>query len=370
MALDERTRAYQLLRSVSAYILMYGEGDGDIRRISITEFQSLFLALAFTPNQFSRQTMEAINNGSRFLNLHEAEQLVTYLITAIETKTHFQVVYNEKIDDKTGKVLEYKEITYYPDKHIENYDKKKEIFDSALHYFYEVHNIIPERIQELLENRRRQIIPWTDENRYQVIFGDEVTEKDIDDAIELDSDGYDGEESYIGIKETCYNWYKKNPFIYFMVRDLQTQKIVGYINAMPITDELYETLKKDKIDDINIPYKDILRYNVSGQYNLYFTSIVVKSTLRNSYKIVRKLIDAITEFFIEKTNDDIIIKRLLAKEVSIEGRMLCQNMGMKSQNNDSIFEVSMYPPEFNGRKDAYRKLFDCYQTHYDEHQND
>lgn len=353
MPLTEQTRAYRILRSVTALIL--AEPRPNDGKISITDFQELFLRDAFENPPKSINEMEQINKGTKILTTNEAEILVTHLLTALESRSYLSIESNFSRTDRN--------------KPIENFDAKKEILDSVLAYFYEVHNITPERIQELLESRRRQI-PITEDNRYQVILGDEVTEKDIDDAIELDFDGYEGEKTNIGIKETCYNWYRRNPFIYFMIKDIQTKKIVGYINAMPVTDELYEALKQDELDDINIPHKSILRYTASGQYNLYFASIVVKPSLKNHSKLARKLVDAVCDFFIEKANDNIIIKRMLAKEVSTDGKMLCLNMGMKSQNNDSIFEVSMYPPEFNGRKDAYRKIFDCYQNYYEEHKND
>ena len=317
MPLTEQTRAYRILRSVTALIL--AEPRPNDGKISITDFQELFLRDAFDNPPKSKTEMEQINQGSRHLTTNEAEILVTHLLTALESRSYLSIESNFSRTDRN--------------KPIENFDAKKEILDSVLAYFYEVHNITPERIQELLESRRRQI-PITEDNRYQVILGDEVTEKDIDDAIELDFDGYEGENTYIGIKETCYNWYRRNPFIYFMIKDIHTQKIVGYINAMPVTDELYEALKQDELDDINIPHKSILRYTASGQYNLYFASIVVKPSLKNHSRLARKLVDAICDFFIEKANDNIIIKRMLAKEVSTDGKMLCLNMGMKSQNND------------------------------------
>lgn len=356
--LSEKTRAYHLFRAVTSTLMI----DGDR---NVTKFQRVFFneALEFFNIRRKKKTeWELINNGTKNLSTSEVEALIVYLQQTWESKKTIKFKETVNINDNNSD-------TYYYSKSIENFSEKTEIFNSVLKYFYEIHNIPHERIQELLENRRRQI-PITEDNRYQVILGDEVTEKDIDDAIELDFDGYEGENTYIGIKETCYKWYRRNPFIYFMIKDIHTQKIVGYINAMPVTDELYEALKQDELDDINIPHKSILRYTASGQYNLYFASIVVKPSLKNHSRLARKLVDAVCDFFIEKANDNIIIKRMLAKEVSTDGKMLCLNMGMKSRNNDSIFEVSMYPPEFNGKKAAYRKLFDCYQNHYDEHQND
>lgn len=367
MALDERTRAYRILRNVAANILMYGEEDGSI---SMTDFQSLFLTQAFTPNPFSRQTMENINKGDRFLNLPEAEQLVTYLMTAVEDKKYYQVVVNEKIDERTGKKIEYKEIICYREKSIENYDRKKEIFDSVLTYFYELHNITQERIQELLERRHQQNTS-TNENRYQVINPVEITEKDIEEAIDLDKVGYGGVENYIGVRDTCIDWANANPFIYFMIRDKKENKIVGYVNAMPVTNELYKKLAQDEIDDINISPNDILSYNMPGNLNLYFASIVVTPKTEDGQKILGLLFSSIQDFFIKLSENNIIVKKMLAKEVSGKGKRLCKLFGMvQSDNNESIYEVSLYPPEFDNRFPFVSTLFDCYQKHYEEHKND
>lgn len=342
----ERILAFKILRDLGASVLM----EDHLRKVG--DFQTLFLGEECLSK--SGSYMETIV-GTEQLKHHEVIRLVSKIQQTLEKGCYLEGGTSEF--KKTGK------------KPIRNFNIKKQLLLSVLKYFYELYNVEKKEIEDYFQSMQRPS-QTSNEERYQVILGDEVTEKDIDDAIELDFDGYEGENTYIGIKETCYKWYRRNPFIYFMIKDIHTQKIVGYINAMPVTDELYEALKQDELDDINIPHKGILRYTASGQYNLYFASIVVKPSLINHSKLARKLVDAVCDFFIEKANDNIIIKRMLAKEVSTDGKMLCLGMDMKSRNNDSIFEVSMYPPEFNGRKAAYRKLFDCYQKHYEEHKND
>ena len=298
MPLTEQTRAYRILRSVTALIL--AEPRPKDGKISITDFQELFLRDAFENPPKSINEMEQINKGTIILTTDEAEILVTHLLTALESRSYLSIESNFSRTDRN--------------KPIENFDSKKEILDSVLAYFYEIHNIIPERIQELLENRRRQQNTSTNENRYQVINPVEITEKDIEEAIDLDKVGYGGVENYIGVRDTCIDWANANPFIYFMIRDKKENKIVGYVNAMPITDELYKKLAQDEIDDINISPNDILSYNLPGNFNLYFASIVVTPKTEDGQKILGLLFSSIQDFFIKLSENNIIVKKMLAKE--------------------------------------------------------
>ena len=72
----------------------------------------------------------------------------------------------------------------------------------------------------------------------------------IFEAVEIDKLVYN--DSYIGNYDNCVKWWKKNKYIYVMLEDIKTKKIIGYINAMPINNTLYEIIKKGEIIDVTI----------------------------------------------------------------------------------------------------------------------
>ena len=116
-------------------------------------------------------------------------------------------------------------------------------------------------------------------SRFQVIVGQEVSTKDIEDAVGLDELSYD--ECYRGNLVDCVEWAKANPDIYVMLRDLQTGHIVAYINVMPVSDECYEKIRCGNFIDVEITPDMILSYDMPQAYCIYFSSVVIHPKYRN-----------------------------------------------------------------------------------------
>lgn len=74
----------------------------------------------------------------------------------------------------------------------------------------------------------------------------------IFEAVEIDKLVYN--DSYIGNYDNCVNGGKKQVHL-CNVRGYKTKKIIGYINAMPINNTLYEIIKKGEIIDVTIMMK-------------------------------------------------------------------------------------------------------------------
>lgn len=41
----------------------------------------------------------------------------------------------------------------------------------------------------------------------------------------------------------CEQWFKVNPDIYVMAKDIKTKEVVAYVNISPVTDKCYEQIK-------------------------------------------------------------------------------------------------------------------------------
>ena len=133
---------------------------------------------------------------------------------------------------------------------------------------------------------------------YKVYFGNEIKEEMIYQAVEIDKLVYN--DSYIGDYYKCINWWKKNKFIYVMIQDIRTKKIIGYINSMPIDNILYNKIKNGEIIDVMIGEEDIETYDLPDIYNLYISSVALHPSYHNTgafkflYDALMKLI---TELF-------------------------------------------------------------------------
>ncbi len=205
------------------------------------------------------------------------------------------------------------------------------------------------------------------DQRFQIVAGKEVSEADIEEAVGLDAISYP--ECYRGETTTCVNWSRANPDIYVMLRDTQTQKIVAYINAMPVTDECYEMIRNGAFIDVDISPEMILTYDMPCPYCLYFSSVVIHPDFRNS-GLFKYLFNAILSRFLELGSNDVFIKKMLADAVSPEGEKFCKLFGMKkldiSEHGSSLYEVSMIPPEFRITSPMTKKLYDYYKQKYED----
>lgn len=205
------------------------------------------------------------------------------------------------------------------------------------------------------------------EERYKVVAGRDVSYEDIVEAVGLDALSYP--ECYRGNTTDCVKWAEANPDIYVMLRDLQTGRIVAYINVMPVTEECYDMIRNGDFIDVGISPEMILSYDMPLPYSIYFSSVVIHPDYRNS-GVFKHLFNAIVGRFLELGRDEIFIRRMLADAVSVEGEKFCRLFGMtkleSSQHGSTLYEVSMIPPKFRVTSKMTKQLYDYYQVKYEE----
>ncbi len=173
---------------------------------------------------------------------------------------------------------------------------------------------------------------------FKIIFGKEVSIKNIELALQLDYVSYDN--VYYLEQERCVEYHKKNPYIYIMILNPEGNT-VGYLNFSPITEELYEILRTGKEIDTIIHSEDIVCYEYGGEYSAYLSSICVHPDYRN--KGIAGILLEEFGFLLESLNkSDIKIKRVIADAVSLSGEKICKSMGMNeicvSEHGTKIME--------------------------------
>ena len=202
---------------------------------------------------------------------------------------------------------------------------------------------------------------------FQVITGRQVTMTDIEQACMLDRMVYS--EDLRVEPSDCEKWFKVNPDIYVMIRDIQKGFIVGYINIAPVTDECYELFKSGEFVDTGLTSEMMLSYDMPFPYSLYFTSIVIHPDYQNS-EVFMKLFSAVVDKFIWLGHHEVYVKRMIADAVSENGVKFCKLFGMKkiksSNHNSSLYEITMIPPKFRIISRKTKELYDYYQQKYNE----
>ena len=202
--------------------------------------------------------------------------------------------------------------------------------------------------------------------RFVCYSGNEITPEMITSAIEIDNNVYSPE--YRGNADICIKWYNQNPDIYLMVYDNINKKIVGYINAMPISETIYRQLKNGDMIDVNIDPEDILTYHCPDCYYLYISSVAVLPEYR-SLHVLYILLNAFFDKIIYLSNYEIFFKEVIADAVSLEGKKLCEYIGMKpirsSSHNSTIYSVSLLPPKLRIMTNIGIKFMNVYKDKYD-----
>lgn len=203
--------------------------------------------------------------------------------------------------------------------------------------------------------------------RIKIISGKQVTAEDIKQAVDLDALVYD--DIYHVDSTVCEEWFEVNPDIYFMAKDISSDKVIAYVNISPVTEECYDRIKKGDFIDTGITADMILNYDMPFPYSLYFSSIVIHPNYHNT-EVFMELFNAIIDKFILLGEHEVYVKRMVADAVTKNGEKFCKLFGMEkikgSNHGSSLYEITMIPPKFRMLSKKTKQLFDYYKKKYEE----
>jgi len=137
-------------------------------------------------------------------------------------------------------------------------------------------------------------------------------------------------------------WIKINPDIYTFLFDQRTNEVKGYINAMPIEDNIFESIKEGKLPDDEITDEHIIPFLKNQKLKMYLMSIAIDPQARNVNEgLLNMAFERLMNGFINKliyyyTNSNIKVSQFLAVGWTNEGRRLCKILGMTMIGNDEF----------------------------------
>lgn len=198
---------------------------------------------------------------------------------------------------------------------------------------------------------------------FKCYIGHNVTEAMIREAVEIDKLVY--KSDYIGDYETCVNWWKKNPQIYIMLEDPQIKRIIGYINAMPINENLYEKIMSGKFIDITIQSTDIETYDLPDYYKLYIPSVAIHPNYHNTGAF-KSLYDAFLLLLVQLFKQETYFSQILADAVTPAGEKLCKYIGMsllkETEHFSKIYEGKLIPPSIRSTTALSKNIIAMYKS--------
>lgn len=206
-------------------------------------------------------------------------------------------------------------------------------------------------------------------NDFRIVRGRDVEPEMVlnmvKDMIEIDKLVY--REEFQGTQEVSLSWADKNPDIYTYMLDDTTGKVVGYINAMPIKEELADKIVKGESFDTDISASDILTFEDDTTYTLYFCSIAVHPEYRGTTAFTA-LYNAFIMHLIHLTERGIYITKLLADGVTAKGARMCRLSGLDKLLDTSygseIYLLPVIPEKFRALSYQGEKLREIYMGRF------
>ncbi len=174
-----------------------------------------------------------------------------------------------------------------------------------------------------------------------------IDDETLQQLILLDQGAYAAKD--IGDFSLCKRWLGVNDKIYTVLK--LGNMAVGYINFIPLKDDVFERFEQGKMKDYNLTEDDILPFTKGASLNCLFMSIVIKKEFRDGMAII-KLTQAFTQFLDELKSQGVHIKKIIQDCVSVDGIKFAINFfGSKfvceSRNSNrfgKIYEVEYDKP--------------------------
>lgn len=169
-------------------------------------------------------------------------------------------------------------------------------------------------------------------NKFKIM--NKVNDNLIKQMIELDKLVFKGDD--ISDEDKCKEWVGINPDIYTVL--MADNKVIGYINFMPITDITYNKVKQGKLKDYELSIDDIVAYSSQKPLKCLFTSIVIHPDHQTGLELAR-----LWKGFIDKLKSlNLTIASVIMDCVTEMGEKCAKNyLGAQfitNSNNGKIYE--------------------------------
>jgi excisionase family DNA binding protein len=124
-----------------------------------------------------------------------------------------------------------------------------------------------------------------------------------------------------------------NPEAIHVLKDSNTNTVVGGVSISPIKPEVLEKLIGLEIDEAQIKPEDYLPYTTDPPLDCYIIDFVVRPDLMATY-YGSKLMQATLDYFIELLNRGVVIRRFYTAAVTQSGERLAKGLHFKLLQSD------------------------------------
>ena len=170
----------------------------------------------------------------------------------------------------------------------------------------------------------------------------------IDEEAYGDLRNYDEVEIPRGLS---LEWIRINPDIYTFLYDRKNRDPAGYFNTMPVSDAMYQRIRRGEIADNEVSANDIVPFTAGQTVRIYLMSIAIAEKYRRwgdglmQLSYVQLLTGFIDKLRYHAKTRGIRATHFIAIAWTAEGRRMCEFFGMdqvgKDRFEDPIYELDI-----------------------------
>jgi len=151
--------------------------------------------------------------------------------------------------------------------------------------------------------------------------------------------------------DNAINWFKIEKDIWSFIKNIYNNSTIGYINAVPVDDNVYDKFCSGEISETDLKASDILDYDNCITYNLLVLSIAIKKsqlkedTTLNKGRIAEMLIMSFIYKINLHNNKSRKLKKIAAFAWTDEGMKLCNGFCMTKKDGEfsikPLYEIDL-----------------------------
>ncbi|SRR5712692_3959785 len=206
--------------------------------------------------------------------------------------------------------------------------RKGEIPDK--HFPLRKHALYPKQEIDKLAEERTQLITEYEEKpgRFAFVI---PTQEDLEQLIEIERTCY--HEQTIIPSERIQRRFAYNPENIHVLKDIQTNVVVGSITMSPLKSVTLGKLINLEIDETQINPEDYLPYIPNAPLDCYVISIIAKPCVTEKY-YAQILLRAVLDYLLELLNRGVTVRRIYTVATTKEGEKLARSMHFTSLNTN------------------------------------
>lgn len=161
------------------------------------------------------------------------------------------------------------------------------------------------------------------------------TLEDLEQLIEIEHVCYP-EETIIS-SDRILKRFAYNPENIHVLKDIQTNKVVGSITMSPLRSDVLEKLIKLEIDETQIQPEDYLPFAPNAALDCYVISITAEPSMEEKY-YGQALLRAILNYLLELLDRGIVIQHIYTVATTKDGEKLAQSIHAKPLQTEWVGE--------------------------------